>query len=525
MSEQDRFLARPTPGSTLRVISRLPAATIAVAALLFTATTAPASTRGTISLQPAAGPPGTVTTLQGEGLAVGRSVVVRVGNRVVARMTTDDHGAFRARLPLRGAAAITTRVAPRTRARNRFRLAPGPIAGEVVTGDGARLRWTPLQAAPGSPVHLRGAGLRPHRAVSVAIAGRVLATGRATRAGRFAATVPARNGLGVVSQGNARLPFTVRLFGNDGTAGAGAPSAPAGSTPPVSGAKPGTPAAPGELAFPIRAAFYYPWFPEAWNQAGVNPYTHFHPALGFYDSGVTATIARHLEQLRYARVQVAISSWWGQGHHTDQRLPTLLQTTRATGSPVRWAVYYEPEGWGDPSVAQLTADLTYLRDRYAADPAYLRIGGRFVVFAYGDANDSCATAERWRAANAKIGAYLVLKVVAGYGACAAQPDGWHQYAPAQRTDSQGNQAFAVSPGFWLATDSAPRLARDITCFRRAVRDMVASKARWQLITTFDEWGEGTSVEPAQEWLSPSPHGAYLDALHDDGAGPAAPAPC
>jgi hypothetical protein len=282
---------------------------------------------------------------------------------------------------------------------------------------------------------------------------------------------------------------------------------------------------PGELTFPIRAAFYYPWFPEAWNQGGVSPFTHYTPTLGYYDSGAVATIATHLEQLRYAHVQAGISSWWGQGHKTDQRLPTILQTTRAVGSPVRWAVYYEPEGWGDPTEAQLKSDLTYLRDRYGSDPAYLRIGGRFVVFAYGDANDGCAMADRWRRANAAIGAYLVLKVVPGHGACPAQPDSWHQYAPANRTDSQQGEAFAVSPGFWLATDSAPRLGRDITCFRRAVREMVASRAPWQLVTTFDEWGEGTSVEPAQQWSSASGFGDYLDALHDGGAGPAAPTPC
>jgi hypothetical protein len=37
------------------------------------------------------------------------------------------------------------------------------------------------------------------------------------------------------------------------------------------------------------------------------------------------------------------------------------------------------------------------------------------------------------------------------------------------------------------------------------------------VTTFNEWGEGTAVESATEWASPSGYGAYLDALHNDGA--------
>jgi acid phosphatase type 7 len=46
--------------------------------------------------------------------------------------------------------------------------------------------------------------------------------------------------------------------------------------------------------------------------------------------------------------------------------------------------------------------------------------------------------------------------------------------------------------------------------------MVASNANWQLVTTFSEWGEGTIVEPAAEWVSASGYGQYLDALHTNG---------
>ena len=39
---------------------------------------------------------------------------------------------------------------------------------------------------------------------------------------------------------------------------------------------------------------------------------------------------------------------------------------------------------------------------------------------------------------------------------------------------------------------------------------------WHLVLTFNEWGEGTSVESAREWATPSGYGAYLDALHNAG---------
>lgn len=268
--------------------------------------------------------------------------------------------------------------------------------------------------------------------------------------------------------------------------------------------------------FPIRGAFYYPWFPEAWNQQGLDPFTHYNPSLGFYDSSATGVIEQHIQALEYGNVQAGIASWWGQGSKTDLRFPALLATTDAMGSSLRWAIYYEPEGTGDPTVAQITADLSYIRDRYAADPAYLRIDGRFVVFVYATGLDDCSMADRWKEANT-VGAYVVLKVFSGYRTCTSQPDGWHQYGPASAEDSQAGYSFTISPGFYKANEATPRLARDLTRWNQNIKDMVASGAPFQLITTFNEWGEGTAVESAQEWATPSGYGAYLDALHRNGA--------
>ena len=45
--------------------------------------------------------------------------------------------------------------------------------------------------------------------------------------------------------------------------------------------------------------------------------------------------------------------------------------------------------------------------------------------------------------------------------------------------------------------------------------MISSGAEFQLVTTFNEWGEGTAVEPAPEWASSSGNGNFLDVLHDE----------
>jgi len=273
--------------------------------------------------------------------------------------------------------------------------------------------------------------------------------------------------------------------------------------------------APTQAAFPVRAAFYYPWFPEAWNQKGINPFTHYQPSLGFYDSGSAATVKRHAREMDYGKINVAIASWWGVGSKTDSRVPLLLSSTAKVASPLRWALYYENESAGDPTASQISSDLSYIAGHYGSDPSYYRVNGRPVVFVYADGNDACGMADRWKQGNT-VNAYIVLKVFSGYKLCTSQPDGWHQYSPAVAADSQAGYSYTISPGFYNAGESRPRLARKLTRWRQNIRHMIASKAPFQLVTTFNEWGEGTSVESATKWASSSRHGKYLDALHDDG---------
>lgn len=261
--------------------------------------------------------------------------------------------------------------------------------------------------------------------------------------------------------------------------------------------------------FPIRAAFFYDWFPEAWRQQGLDPFTHYTPSRGFYHSGNRSVIAGQVAAMQYAHLDAAVVSWWGRGTPTDRRLPKLLS---ATPRNFHWAVYDEREGRSNPSPAAIRRDLLYLRTRAASSSRYLRIGGRFVVFVYAQQSDGCEMARRWWRGNT-VGAYVVLKVFPGYRGCPVQPAGWHQYSPAQAEDDQRPYSFSISPGFFKATEGTPRLPRNAATWTRAARNMVASRSRFQLVTTFNEWGEGTAVESARQWQSASGYGSYLDTLH------------
>jgi len=272
--------------------------------------------------------------------------------------------------------------------------------------------------------------------------------------------------------------------------------------------------APAQATTPVvRASFYYPWFPGGWNQQRMNPFTRYHPSDGFYSSTDTAVVAHQIAAMQYGHLDAGIISWWGQGSQTDLAVPMDLAAAAGTG--FKWALYYEPEGYGKPSVAQIQSDLAYIKAHYTSDPSYLTIGGKPVLFVYASRSDRCPTAIRWQQANVTEGFYTVLKVFAGYASCSAQPSSWHQYAPSSATDHQHGYAFAVSPGFHKANQKKVRLARDLAAWNTGVQAMVASGEPLQLVTTFNEWGEGTAVESAQEWSSTSGYGSYIDILHND----------
>ena len=340
-------------------------------------------------------------------------------------------------------------------------------------------------------------GMRSRRMVGVVVvAGLLIAVAVGVR---ISAWVSEDDHVG--GDGGRRTDASVSDTGPSSPSSVAAPSQPSAS-----------PAQVGDLQRPIRAIFYYPWFPEAWDQHQLAPYSHYVPELGLYDSSTEQVVRDHIASMRYAGLDAGISSWWGPGTQTDRRLALLLDIGAQEG--LAWAPYYEAESLGDPSSEKIHEDLTYLERRYGRAPALARIDGRMIVFVFGSRSDGCAAVDRWRQA-ASADVFVVLKVFDGYRSCAAQPDAWHQYAPARPYDQQLPYAVTVSPGFWSATEATPRLPRDLDRWRADIRRMISSGAEFQLVTTFNEWGEGTAVEPAPEWASSSGNGNFLDVLHDE----------
>lgn len=278
---------------------------------------------------------------------------------------------------------------------------------------------------------------------------------------------------------------------------------------------------------PYYATFYYPWYENStvdgtwsdWNNHGHKPPQNwfsqylpdpnpavFDPATELYSSNDDGIIYWQLRKLAEAKEEVAISSWWGQGHRTDTAFKHIItDVMNRTDNPypnLRWALYYEKEGSGNPTVAELVSDLNYIKTNYAGQPGYLKIGGKPVIFVNNAAHagsDPLEDLSRWKQARSETGFYVVMKAdPLSKGARALDMDGWYEYAPAEAHYRARSPYYSfVSPGFWL-NGAAERLTRDAAAFETAVKSMVASDATWKLTETWNEWGEGTGVEPADE---------------------------
>jgi hypothetical protein len=281
--------------------------------------------------------------------------------------------------------------------------------------------------------------------------------------------------------------------------------------------------------------FYYPWYGNSpwrhWNNRGHHPPTtwasqylpddgmgRYDPSSELYSSTATNVINRHLAWMDDARFDFALVSWRGQNSYEDSTFSVMLSQAELNSSlSMKLAVYYEPEATSDPTVSGIVSDLTYIYNNRASSSAYFKVPERIrnypVVFVYGGPADTVDYVTRWSQARDQMYAlgkpmFIVLKVFTGFSSYASWVDGWHQYGPATRYELlSGFSAFA-SPGYWdypeLAASrghstATPLLSRNATAFQLAVQTMAGlslSQAPFLLIETFNEFHEGSQIEPA-----------------------------
>ncbi len=263
-------------------------------------------------------------------------------------------------------------------------------------------------------------------------------------------------------------------------------------------------------------AFYYAWFDlTTWQKPLVDqPLTPYHSA----DAGV---IAQHVAQAQQAGIDALVQAWYGPERHnnqTEDNFWTLLDQAAARGSHAAVSV-----DMGSPaflqSVESVAAALAALRDQHTQHPGYLKVGHRPVVFFWKQDNFSVPTWEAirkqvdpdramiWIAEGASLdylevfdGLYLYSVAWADDPAAVLERWGGEVEQWRVNRDTFRYWVATVMPGYddtVTGRADAFSRAREAGAFYRACWEgAVQSQADWTVITSFNEWLEGTHIEPS-----------------------------
>jgi hypothetical protein len=264
----------------------------------------------------------------------------------------------------------------------------------------------------------------------------------------------------------------------------------------------------GQPAAPRVSVFFYPWYGnpaldgayQHWHQGGEDVSgpiaSSFYPSRGLYSSGDPSVLRAQMQEIRASGVDQVVTSWWGWGSIEDLRLPAVLRAARAQKLDV--AVHLEP--YGGRTVGSTAADIERLRKLGITD---------FYVF---DAHEF--SAPEWRRVLAPLDGVRVFAQTGLVGFAAVGGfDGLYTYDiltyGGQRFDRLCDQAHdlgllcapSVGPGYdarrSLAADARIKPRRNGATYDSMWNAALRSKADLVTITSYNEWHEGSQIEPAR----------------------------
>ncbi len=278
------------------------------------------------------------------------------------------------------------------------------------------------------------------------------------------------------------------------------------------------------LAWPASAlgehlvlAFYYNWYDEK----SFGPRKTSDQPVTPYKSSDRATIERQVDDAKQAGIDGFVVSWYGprdsSDNQTELNLRTLLDVARQKNFKV--AVDFETNGPFFKSRSDVQDALSSLLSTHANHPAYLKVNGKPVVFFW---QNNRYSVNDWSTIRQAVDP-LHLSIWIGEGTNLDYLrvfDGHHLYNIAWSSDPRATVitwgqrvrekaielgAFkyfvgTAMPGFddrlTGRSGSIYRPRSNGEYFRQAFTGVTQSNADWAIITSFNEWVEGSQIEPS-----------------------------
>lgn len=284
-------------------------------------------------------------------------------------------------------------------------------------------------------------------------------------------------------------------------------------------------AIPAAHAQPQRllVAYYYAWYDRTTWRAGITPDL---PAR-LYDSADASTIQRHIVEARRSGIDAFNVAWLGPSNPTDRNLRLMLENAQPLD--FRASIGFETDSSFFRTRDEVVAVLRYAIRTYTDHPAYLRYEGRPVVFFWRlgsvPLGGAASALDAWTAVRAEVDPdHQVLWIGEGDRFEYLRVfDGIHPYSVAWAGDvrstliSYGNSvrqqaATLRARKLWVATvmpgyddtrtgrpDAFARDRHGVGFYQETWAGAVASNPDLIIITSWNEWVEGSQIEPSQSY--------------------------
>jgi glycoprotein endo-alpha-1,2-mannosidase len=277
------------------------------------------------------------------------------------------------------------------------------------------------------------------------------------------------------------------------------------------------------------------WIETTWNEmpdypGGDDIGSNYYPQLGCYSTRDPAVIQTHMQQIHDAGIGVVAISWWGSDHFTDQSVQSILDTAQS----YRLQVVFHLEPFYS-TVEGFRTQLAYIRERYNQHPAIYHLNGVPLYYLYNSfklehhewfslLNPDSETTIRNTALD---GVFISLWTTQFDGEFTVKSgfDGFYTYYasdgfaygsttknwPYLSQFAQENNLIyipCVGPGYidtrirpWNENTTKSRDGGRY--YEEMMKNAVETNADFIGITSFNEWFEGTQIEPAVPKTIPS----------------------
>ncbi|MCB1203104.1 MAG: hypothetical protein KDN18_02510 [Verrucomicrobiae bacterium] len=304
------------------------------------------------------------------------------------------------------------------------------------------------------------------------------------------------------------------------------------------------------------SAYYYPWYHSDgrhWREGYAGMGGDEAPALGEYSSRDPETLARHLSWSEQYGIDNWICSWWGPDSWEDTTLRLrVLPTLEKNENRTTFAILYEAAGllgldpesgivFDEDRTELFVSHFRHLAECYLTHPSCQQLGGRPVVYLYLSRTFSGDYARAIARARAVVEARGLKLFLVGDEVYWGKPDparislfdaitAYNMHGPLPYAGAEDWNRFledcsavyqtyrdaatttgtafipGVMPGFDTRGNhySIPRSIRPgarpnstLESFLRIAREHLDPGLRTIAVTSFNEWHEGTALEPSR----------------------------